>query len=80
MYYIDSHCHLQMIDLEPFHNDFNQMMEKTFLNNVRHMLCVSTRLDDWQTMVELTKPYPHAVSFSVGIHPSKARKATLPTY
>lgn len=80
MFYIDSHCHLQMIDLEPFHNDFDQMMQKTFLNNVRHMLCVSTNLDDWPKMVDLTKLYPHAISFSVGIHPSEVLQATLPTY
>ncbi|KTD49370.1 deoxyribonuclease TatD [Legionella rubrilucens] len=66
---VDSHCHLNFIDLSEFNQDLNQVMRLAKENDVSHFLCVCVELDDYPTLCQLADTYPQ-VSISVGIHPN----------
>jgi len=67
---VDSHCHLDRVDLQPYGNDFHRLMEETIAAGVEHMLCVSIALEHYPNMRDLIEPYPR-VSVSVGVHPNE---------
>ena len=66
---VDSHCHLDRVDLAPYGERFDHFMEQTLASGVGHMLCVAIDLESWPAMVELVAPWK-AVSVSVGVHPN----------
>ena len=66
---IDSHCHLNMIDLSEFDNDIDQVIKKAHANGVVHMLCVCVEPNDLPALYQLAANYPD-ISISVGIHPN----------
>lgn len=66
---VDSHCHLDRLDLAPFDGRFENLMRATAEAGVEHMLCVSIDLESYPAMLALVEPYPQ-VSVSVGIHPN----------
>lgn len=70
--FIDSHCHLDCIDLKDFDNSFDTLLETIQQNQVDRMLCVSINLDRYQQMRALINTHPN-IDVSVGIHPSDAR-------
>lgn len=75
--FVDSHCHLDRVDLAPFNGDFNAMIQSATDSGVDHFLCVSIDLENWQDMVSLVSSYPQ-ISVSVGVHPSESsRPATV---
>lgn len=67
---IDSHCHLDRVDLTPYANSFSRMMSETATAGVEHLLCVSINLDTFPAMRTLVLKYPQ-VSISVGVHPNE---------
>lgn len=67
--FIDSHCHLDRLDLAPFENSFKKLLEDATEAGVEHILCVSIDLESYPAMVELVEPYPQ-ISLSVGVHPN----------
>ena len=67
--YIDSHCHLDRVDLAPYQGDFRRLMATTAAAGVTHMLCVSIDLPRYPAMRALVDPYPN-VAVSVGVHPN----------
>jgi len=74
--FIDSHCHLDRIDLKDFNNDFNQLLETIHQGRVERMLCVSINLEDYPAMRELVKGQAN-IDVSVGIHPCDAQEDTI---
>lgn len=68
---IDSHCHLDRIDLTPYEQNFAKMLEQTQMAGVGHLLCVSINLHSYPAMRALVEDYPY-ISVSVGIHPNEA--------
>ena len=66
---VDSHCHLDRVDLSPYEGDFGRFMESTLASGVGHMLCVAIDLESYPAMLGLVEPYPE-VSVSVGVHPN----------
>ncbi|MES9868944.1 MAG: TatD family hydrolase [Sedimenticola sp.] len=66
---IDSHCHLDRLDLGHFDNSFANLMEKTEEAGVGHILCVSIDLESYPSMLELVESYNN-ISVSVGVHPN----------
>lgn len=68
--YVDSHCHLDRVDLAPYGNRFDIFMEKTRGAGVARMLCVSINLRDYPAMRQLVEGYPDT-SISVGVHPNE---------
>ncbi|WP_341328835.1 TatD family hydrolase [Methylotuvimicrobium sp. KM2] len=66
---IDSHCHLDRIDLSPYQDDFSCFMQETSKHQIEHMLCISIDLEAYPSMCELVAPYPQ-ISLTVGVHPN----------
>ena len=66
---VDSHCHLDRVDLAPYEGDFSRFVVATRDAGVSHMLCVSIDLESYPAMLDLVSSYPD-VSVSVGVHPN----------
>lgn len=67
--YIDSHCHLDRVDLRPYGGDFARLMEATVEAGVSHLLCVGIDLERYPGMRALVEPFAN-VAVSVGVHPN----------
>ncbi len=74
--FIDSHCHLDRIDLKDFDNNVKQLMQTIQQAGVERMLCVSINLEDYPAMKALVSEFDH-VDISVGIHPCDAQDETV---
>lgn len=68
--FVDSHCHLDRVDLTPYAGDFGQMLARAGEEGVQHMLCVCIDLEHYDAMRGLVSDYPN-ISVSVGVHPSE---------
>lgn len=69
---VDSHCHLDCIDLSEFNEDFDQLIQQMQKAGVEHMLCVSINLKKYPHMLETVRPY-NCISVSAGVHPMADR-------
>ncbi len=67
---VDSHCHLDMLDLEPFGGRIEGVLDAARDQGVGHFLCVSINLEDYPGMLALAEPHEQ-VSVSVGLHPNE---------
>ena len=67
---IDSHCHLQMLNVDPYHGDLGALIEQAKRVGVGHILCVSVDLDSASTVIDIATRFDH-VTASVGLHPSE---------
>lgn len=67
---VDSHCHLDRVDLAPYDGDFARLMADTAAAGVAKLLCVSIDLEHYPAMRALVDPFPQ-VSVSVGVHPNE---------
>jgi TatD DNase family protein len=65
---VDSHCHLNMIELSEFNNTLDEVMQQARNEGVERFLCVCVVLDDFQNLCQLAQRYPD-VLISVGVHP-----------
>lgn len=68
MKFVDSHCHLDRINLEKFNSKFSNLIDTIKAQNISHMLCVAVHPDSWETMKLITEPFSF-ISLSYGIHP-----------
>ncbi|WP_462319781.1 TatD family hydrolase [Halochromatium sp.] len=68
--FVDSHCHLDRVDLTPYAGDFSQMLSRAGEAGVKHMLCVCIDLEHYAAMRDLVSAYPN-ISVSVGVHPNE---------
>ncbi len=66
---IDSHCHLNFLDLTDFNNDMAEVLSTARANGVEHFLCVCVELSDYPALEQLAKDYKN-ISISVGVHPN----------
>ena len=66
---VDSHCHLDRLDLTPFDGSFERLVSATRDAGVGQMLCVSIDLESYPAMLGLVEPFPE-ISISVGVHPN----------
>lgn len=66
---VDSHCHLNFIDLADFNQDLSQLLAQAKDNQVEHMLCVCVELSDYPQLQQIAAQYPN-ISISVGVHPN----------
>ena len=65
---IDSHCHLNMIDLAEFDNNLDHVIDQARAAGVQRFLCVSVVAEDFPVLCQIAEHYPD-VFISVGIHP-----------
>lgn len=76
--FIDSHCHLDKVDLSPYNGDFNKMLESAFYRKINTMLSVSIELDTFAVMYQLIQPYANIFA-SLGVHPLSAATEIIET-
>lgn len=67
---VDSHCHLDRLDLAPFGGEFAELMARTREGGVGHIVCVSINLEQYPAMVRLVEGFDE-VSITVGVHPNE---------
>lgn len=67
---VDSHCHLDRVDLTCYDGDFDALVTRARAEGVGHMLCVCIDLEHYGSMRELVGAQPD-ISVSVGVHPSE---------
>ncbi len=67
---VDSHCHLDRVNLDAYHGDFDAMLEHVNQMGVSHLLCVSVDAKTFPKVHEIALKYPHIYA-SAGIHPDE---------
>lgn len=65
---VDSHCHLDMLDLASTDGSLQPYLDAAAANGIEHLLCVSVNFEDWARMRDKVREYPQ-VSISTGVHP-----------
>jgi TatD DNase family protein len=68
MQLVDSHCHLDLLDLSPFDDDLQNCLLAAEKNGVAHVLCAGTSLKHFERIHRIAKQHAN-VSCSVGVHP-----------
>lgn len=66
--FVDSHCHLDLLDLDKLGLTLDQVIEQATAEKIQHMLCVSVSLSKFEQMAQTVANYP-MVSISCGEHP-----------
>jgi TatD DNase family protein len=67
---VDSHCHLDRLDLSPFDGSIDAVLAAAEAQDIGHFLCVSINLEDYPAMLKLAEVHEQ-VSASVGLHPNE---------
>lgn len=67
---IDSHCHLDLLDLSALGGDLDAVMTAARSQDVARMLCVSITLEQFPDMLALVESL-EGVYASVGVHPNE---------
>ncbi len=74
---VDSHCHLDRLNLKNFGGDLAAAVQAAAELEVGHMLCVGIDLEAFPGMMEIVRRFPN-VHASVGVHPNE-REGEEPT-
>lgn len=67
---VDSHCHLDRLDLEKLGGDLDHVFAEAKKLGVEKMLCVGISLELWPEMMEIVERYDNIFA-SVGVHPNE---------
>lgn len=67
---VDSHCHLDCLDLTKDNNDIGVALKRAKQVGVEHFLCVCITQQEFPTMLEKVQNFPN-VYVSVGTHPNE---------
>lgn len=67
---VDSHCHLDMLDLTPYGGKLESLVEESKNVGVERILCVCVNLQKAQKIIAIAEQFDN-VSASVGLHPSE---------
>lgn len=67
---VDSHCHLDRLDLGHFKKTLPQLLEEARQQGILHFLCVAIDLEHFPQVLAIAEQFPD-VSASVGIHPTE---------
>jgi TatD DNase family protein len=70
MFLVDSHCHLDRLDLSAHNDSLEAALTYASAQGVKHMLCVCITLDDFPEMMRIVKMHEN-ISASVGLHPNE---------
>ncbi len=66
--FIDSHCHLDRLDLTAYGGNLDLALEAARAAGVDRMLCISIDLDNAPAVIAIAERY-HDIYASVGVHP-----------
>lgn len=78
MQLVDSHCHLDQLDLTPYGGDLSKAIAYAESQNVKHFLCVAITLDHFPDILKIADEYSQ-VNVSVGLHPNETEISYEPT-
>jgi TatD DNase family protein len=67
---VDSHCHLDRLDLAPFGGSIEGALAAAREQGIGHFLCVSINLEDYPAMLAIAESHDQ-VTASVGLHPNE---------
>ncbi|MCW9025494.1 MAG: TatD family hydrolase [Gammaproteobacteria bacterium] len=67
---VDSHCHLDRLDLSLFNGSFDAALDNARDHDVGHMLCVCIDLEHFEDVLTPAQKYDF-ISASVGVHPNE---------
>jgi TatD DNase family protein len=67
---VDSHCHLDRLDLEPFGGRIEGVLDAARQQDIGHFLCVSINMEDYPAMFRIAEAHEQ-ISASVGLHPNE---------
>ncbi len=70
MYLVDSHCHLDRLDLEPFDGKLEGALQNAREHGVEHMLCVCINMENRTDVLDVARNHDF-ISASVGVHPNE---------
>ncbi len=65
---VDSHCHLDRLNLEPYNGDLTAAIEAAHARGIQQMLCIGISLSNIQDVIDIAQRYPRVLA-SVGVHP-----------
>ena len=68
--FVDTHCHLQLLDYVKLGIDMDTVVQQAIENNVLDLLCVATHLDQSAELYYIAEKYIN-VKVSVGLHPNE---------
>ena len=74
---VDSHCHLDDLDLEPYQGSIEALLQASASSGVTRFLSVATNLESAQTLHELVGHLPNVYT-SVGVHPLQSQAQAVP--
>ena len=75
MFLVDSHCHLDLLDLTPDEGKLEPVIARAKANDVQYLLNVCVKLSDFPKILKTSQAYPF-VSTSVGLHPNEDEEET----
>ncbi len=70
MQIVDSHCHIDRVDLDAFGGSMESMLKHAAEFSVTKFLCICIDLEHFDQVHDLSKSYPNIYS-SVGVHPTE---------
>lgn len=65
---VDSHCHLDKLDLTPYDGNLQAALEAAFARQISHVVCIGIDMENIGTVLQIAEQHP-AVFASVGVHP-----------
>lgn len=74
---IDSHCHIDHLDLEPYGGSIEALLTASIGRGVTRFLSVATTLESAQTLHDMVGHLGNVYT-SVGVHPLQSEARTLP--
>lgn len=70
MFLVDSHCHLDLLDLTPDNGELNNVIARAQERGIHYILNVCVKLSDFPVVLKTAEAYPF-VGASVGLHPNE---------
>lgn len=70
MILVDTHCHLDMLDLSPYDGDLSKAFAHANSMDVKYFLNVCVALEDFPKVLKIANQYPNVYA-SVGLHPNE---------
>ncbi len=67
---VDSHCHLDMLDLASFGGSIDGVLAAAREQDVGQFLCVSINMEDYPAMLKIAEAHEQVLA-SVGLHPNE---------
>jgi len=67
---VDSHCHLDRLDLPSFSGGFDEVMSSASAQGIGHMLCVCIDLETFPAVLAIAQRFANVFA-SVGVHPNE---------